>query len=236
MYYVDLVMTQPTKTDTLHILKKAKSIGASLAGIASVSELQISPSHKSFGAIQWPSRGESLLVLALEHNKNDPDMDWWGVEDGTSGNRLLKNISMELKTYLYDEFNEKAWLLQYQPGVFLKDAAVLAGVGIMGINNLLVTPEYGPRIRLRVLLIESEFAPTCQLEYSPCDSCNHACWHTCPQDAFTSGKYDRERCQRQMAKDEKNRMTVKNEKQGESVISIVKYCRACEFACPIGNR
>ncbi|CAB1081528.1 hypothetical protein D1AOALGA4SA_9178 [Olavius algarvensis Delta 1 endosymbiont] len=45
-------------------------------------------------------------------------------------------------------------------GIFFKDSGVLAGLGSIGKNNLLVTPEYGPRIRVWPLLFDAELKPT----------------------------------------------------------------------------
>ena len=50
-------------------------------------------------------------------------------------------------------------------GVFLKDAAVLAGLGCIGNNNMLVTQSYGPRIRLRALFLNVELEPTGPVEF-----------------------------------------------------------------------
>lgn len=65
-----------------------------------------------------------------------------------------------------------------------KDAAVLAGLGTMGRNSLLITPEFGPRVRLACLVTE---AP---LEHTPpavqedlCVGCN-ACIRACPAHAI----------------------------------------------------
>ena len=41
-------------------------------------------------------------------------------------------------------------------GLFLKDAAVLSGLGIIGKNNLLLHPAWGPRIRLRSILMDGD--------------------------------------------------------------------------------
>lgn len=220
---------------SLHIVEQAKTAGASSAGIVSVSDLQRSPSHRSLKTDEWAAQGKSVLVVALEHKETEPELDWWGIQGGTVGNRRLQDILEGLKAYLRADHDIEALLLPYSPGVFLKDAAVLAGIGMIGVNNLLVMPEYGPRVRLRALLLRSELTPTGPVEYSPCDSCNHPCWEACPQRVYAVGRYDRQRCQQQMAEDERNRVMVKPETPEGLPMSIVKYCRACELACPVGE-
>jgi epoxyqueuosine reductase len=123
------------------IIEKARSLGASLAGIAGTASLENSPSYQVYGKVDWLAEAKSVLVLALVHEKNEPELDWWGVPGGTRGNQRLKKISIGLKKYLDDEFNINAQTLPYQladGGIFLKDAAALAGLGIIGANNLLI--------------------------------------------------------------------------------------------------
>jgi epoxyqueuosine reductase len=110
---------------------------------------------------------------------------------------------------------------------------VLAGLGVMGANNLLITPQYGPRIRLRGLLLEEDLPTTQALPFSPCETCDRRCWQACPQQAFRSDTYDRSGCRAQMRKDELNRRAVETAQWGW--ITYVKYCRACELACPVGD-
>jgi epoxyqueuosine reductase len=59
-----------------------------------------------------------------------------------------------------------------------KHAAELAGMGTLGRNSLLITPEFGPRIRLACLLTEAilEPSPTAQKDFcSGCDACIRIC-------------------------------------------------------------
>jgi len=98
-----------------------------------------------------------VLVLALVHDEGESELDWWDGERGTPGNRRLESIAKSLRQWLKEDLNSDAHLLPYhveKGGIFLKDAAVLAGLGTIGMNNLLITPEFGPRVRLRALLLD----------------------------------------------------------------------------------
>jgi epoxyqueuosine reductase len=137
----------------------------------------------------------------------------------------MKTVS-ELETWLEREVGIQCFKLPYhveRGGVYLKDAAVLAGLGCIGKNNLLVTPQYGPRLRLRGMLTDSDLPSTGVIGFDPCIACPMPCRTSCPQAAFArqrytravyelealparSGAYDRFRCNRQMERDESNYM------------------------------
>lgn len=210
------------------LIEKAVSFGATLAGIAGAQALRDSPSHKACAELEWPKQAGSALVLALAHQETEPELDWWGGDCGTAGNKRLHTVSGQLKQWLRKELGVDSWVLPYQPeksGILLKDAAVLAGLGTIGANNLLVTPKYGPRVRLRALFLDAELEPTGPIDFSPCGGCPMPCWKTCPRQAFASGSYDAARCRLQMREDESKR----------SAAAGVKYCRACELSCPAGR-
>lgn len=222
---------------TFQIVKKAQSFGASLAGIVRVSELRGSPSVRASGSdMFWLLDNQSVLVAALEHPIKEPELDWWGTEGGTEGNYRLRIICERLRSVLAREFNIKSQRLKYQPGdmgIYLKDAAVLAGLGVIGANNLLITPQHGPRVRLLGLLLDAEIPATEAMQFSPCETCGRPCLSACPQQAFRSGSYDRTSCSKQMQKDESNRTTMETDQWGR--VACIKYCRACELACPLGK-
>ena len=186
---------------------------------------------------EWPTDAKSVLVLCLHHPEDKPQLDWW---DGgnTMGNRQLMEISDSLKQWLKEEHGPNALPLPYHVewgGLFLKDAAVLAGLGIVGRSNLLLNPEWGPRIRFCSILIEGELEPTKPIEgFSPCESCGEICHSACPQDVFSTGAYYRPNCIVQLNADIANKMP--EGEVGEDGIPrlVIKYCRACEFACPAG--
>jgi len=74
------------------------------------------------------------------------------------------------------------WPLPYHienGGIYLKDAAVLAGLGTIGRNNLLITPEFGPRVRLRALLAGVDLPPTGPAGFDPCEGCPAPCLTDC---------------------------------------------------------
>ena len=219
------------------IIEKAGSFSGIKAGIARLEDILNAPSYQVVPEgewSEWPPDARSVLVLGLSHPEDNPRLDWWD-GDNTLGNRRLVEICDSLRQWLKEEHGLSALPLPYhveRGGIFLKDAAVLAGLGIVGRNNLLLNPEWGPRIRFRSILIDEELEPSRPVAgFSPCDSCGEMCHEACPQDAFSTGVYCRPDCIVQMNSDEASKMP-----DGECGISrlVIKYCRACEFACPVG--
>lgn len=252
------------------IIETAIENGASLAGIANAEALKSSPSHviytkmgdyQGIGTVRdgdtlpahqlfnWPDSAISVLVIGLSHPKNQPELDWWDGR-GTPGNRMLIDIMKRTRHQIENRLKISTRELHYyveKGGVFLKDAAVLAGLGRIGKNNMLVTPSYGPRIRLRALFLAAEIEPTGPADFDPCADCNIYCRRVCPEHAMDEklavfefisdseslpardGAYSRERCNIRMEKD-----VAESRSSGEQ--HPIKYCRKCEFVCPAGEK
>jgi epoxyqueuosine reductase len=221
------------------IIKKARKLGASQAGLVSVASIRDSPSHRAYREIQLSSEANSVVVLALMHDQTDPQLDWWDGKHGTEGNRILINIGKDLARWLAQKYGITARDLAYQVdegGIFLKDAAVSAGLGALGKNNLLITPDFGPRVRLRAFSIDADVEPTGPIDFAPCETCDMPCRQTCPQGAFQSGSYDRSLCNEQMEHDKENALTSNEADYVNSSGILIKYCRVCEFACPVARK
>jgi epoxyqueuosine reductase len=255
------------------IIEKAKALGASLAGVADVAQLKQSPSHLVYpniecnsgagadgtaddaasGGVFWPEGFKSAVVIALEHSEEQPELDWWHGKRSPPGNRILMRISAALSKWVVQTLGLSTHRLPYhidRGGIFLKDAAVLAGLGCIGKNNLLVTPEFGPRIRLRAMLIDVAIATTGPIAYDPCGLCDQPCRRACPQGAFDDtpmssdqmgltalpgrdGSFSRSVCNIQMVEDIDAAGQGINPRSGH-MEKIVKHCRRCELACPVG--
>lgn len=270
------------------IIDTAKEMGAAIAGIASVELLKKSPSHdmlgrfgtkidgvhsfegmvEGFNEIKWPARVKSALVIAVSHPKDKPELDWTNASGDTPGNRILQRINRELAAWIEETLSIKTHKMAYwveKGGIYLKDTAVLAGLGCIGRNNLLITPGLGPRVRLRAMLLEDELTPTGPTAFDPCDSCKEFCRKACPQNAFDrvvlssaetgmyalpgrDGCFSRAKCSIQMDEDVKDSdMAVGKEfLSGLDQLAVetrglsqtegrIKWCRRCELACPVGN-
>jgi epoxyqueuosine reductase len=215
------------------IIDKAKALGATLAGIADAEALKSSPSYKAHGKCNLGEDVKSVVALALEHNEAEPELDYWDALPGrTPGNRKLIEIGKQLKKWLKVEYVIESKVLTYtikKGGTFLKDAGALAGLGIVGKNNLLIAPEFGPRVRLGALAVNVELKPSRLSEFAPCDGCEMPCRAACPQEAFSTGSFNLPRCRKQMDIDEKSTKTSLLPK------IIIKYCRECEINCIVGK-
>ncbi len=221
-----------TGEEEVRIVQKALACGASLAGIASVAALAASRTYARGQQIKCAVEGHSLLVMALAQGVQWSEFDWWDSRPGaTPGNRRLVEIMNQVVDWLAEKQGIHSETLPYnieKGGIFLKSAAILAGIGTIGKNNLLITPAFGPRVRLRAVLIERELAQTGPGEFNPCEACDMPCRRACPQGAFESGDFDRKRCSIQMRID-------KLEKGPSYIEAPVKFCRTCELACPLAN-
>ena len=218
------------------------------SGVGTVKDEDGEQSKRLFA---WPDSVKSVLVIGLAYPKDKPELDWWDGR-GTPGNRVLIDIIKQTSLQIENNLKLKTHKLHYyveKGGVFLKDAAVLAGFGCIEKNNMLVTPSYGPRIRLRALFIEVDISPTGPIAFDPCSDCKVNCRRVCPENAMDErapvfesieysehlpgqdGFYNREICNIRMEKDvsESKKVQVNEE-------FIIKYCRKCEFVCPVGRK
>jgi epoxyqueuosine reductase len=233
------------------ILAKAKDLGFSLAGIARIEDLKASksfeiydnkPYYPEYKGVEWKPEHKSVLVWALAHPPSEPVLDWWSlkVPGFTPGNRVLRKQSRRMRIWLGEELGINALSLPYQieyGGTFLKDSAVLAGLGVIGKNNLLVTPELGSDLRLRGIFIEAELEPTGPIEgFDPCNGCDMPCHRACPRGAFRSGSYEQSLCKKEMDQNDADFEVMDGSVMGiEEASEVIVYCRGCENACPVGD-
>ena len=64
-----------------------------------------------------------------------------------------------------------------------RHAAQRAGIGVFGKNSLLLSPEFGPRIRLTSVVTDAALEPSVPLDVDLCGDCD-ICLHACPVDVF----------------------------------------------------
>lgn len=260
------------------LLGKLRELGADLAGVASLEALRFGPSERLFpimkdhtrdhfaqeitiglphGSVYWEEEARSVIVFAVAHPEDRPEMDWWCGEIDPPGNKKLMDISSSFRKYCAEVFPDmRVWPKRYhveRGGVYLKEAACMAGLGTIGRNNLLITPEYGPRVRLRAMTLSAELPPTGPVPFDPCSGCDEPCRKGCPQKAFKEviytpeetgidrlpgrdGTYYRAACNEQMRENEKNAQEGILPQVSDRPEKIIKYCRSCELLCPVGKK
>jgi len=193
----------------LEIKEQAKHMGADLVGICSARVLNENPPDP-----KWPQVPEkvwqscrSVIVLA----KRIP----WGMFQAEGMlpkqsvphmvmNRL-GDIALDLAYYLEERgfhavpMSQQQTDLNLKKGTYgplsLRHVAVEAGLGTLGLNLFLLTPEYGPRVYLVVVLTDAEIEPDRRLEKRLClgPSCGR-CLLICPGDAVGHWALDKRRC------------------------------------------
>lgn len=207
------------------IQEKSTRWGADLVGFANVERFVRYPQ------VNRPPEGtKTVIVLAIW--MEDPILDLWlhlpswkdqGKPPRAFEDEILRGVSLRLSLLLERE-GYWAQPAPYEPGLYLKEAGVLAGLGMIGKNNLLITGEYGPRIRLRAVNTNAPLKPDPIIEnIDYCSECN-LCVDACPSNAFDGGKYDREICLSYC-------QTNLREVSQHSVL----WCMECSNVCPIGK-
>lgn len=105
---------------------------------------------------------------------------------------ILKDIEIVLKEECIKYYippvaqqNEEDLLAVFS----FKYAAVNAGLGWIGKNDVLITEKYGPRVRLSAVLVDYPFETGRKITESGCGSCNR-CVDICPHKALKGLNWD----------------------------------------------
>ncbi|MFA5331627.1 MAG: 4Fe-4S binding protein [Methanoregula sp.] len=151
-------------------------------------------------------------------------------------NTLLDSCGYRISLFLNAAGHPSVWIprdgygsievLIKNPVAFFshRHAAYYAGLGNFGVNNMLLTPEYGPRIRFASIFTTAEIAGEPLYEKPLCTRCMK-CVSACPAEAiprtgYPEGRTDKKACA--LNSRELNRRHI-------------SPCGGCIRVCPVGN-
>ena len=186
-----------------------------------------------FNKFNKENRPESYLknaksVIVIGFHLYDLILDAWSRDEMKEksyhfADSILVDQCHQIKSFLAKK-GFKSKIIPYIPGLNIKDAAALAGIGPIGKNNLLITKTFGSQVRLRALVTVAELAygtPIYESEY--CKNCN-ICVDSCPSGALEGGKYHRALCYNYC---QENLINLSE--------NTVIWCNKCIESCPVGK-
>jgi epoxyqueuosine reductase QueG len=230
------------------IKRKCGELGIPLVGISSVKRWETPPSELPHNFNEWiPSdfwphsifpEANSVIVIGLPVTLPivDTAPSIYYHELYYTVNNILDEDAYKLANYLTEKSHPSLFLprdgygdihvLLKKPLAFFshKHAAYLAGLGTFGLNNVLLTPEYGPRVRFTSIFTMAELEPSPVLKKELCIRCLK-CAECCPADAIsTNGNFpppmDKIKCA---------------ERSRELRETFNNPCGICIKVCPIGE-
>lgn len=258
---------------------KARALGADLVGIARGAVLDAHPPDparpQTPGRIT-PEDSRSVIVLARRLLAGTNRLR--GADDRHkqySTELVLSDLEdIELKlVYFLEEHGHPSITVppahfdarHYDPNgdtrgpLSLAHAAVEAGLGTLGLNLMLLTPEFGPRVILGAVLTGAELEPDRPLAHALCpgESCGR-CLLACPADAILQWGLDKGRCaplasphgfayltshlERMIRAEPEERLALLKSKESfmtwQSIlrgVGVYSGCTRCVDVCPVGR-
>ncbi|MBT8506842.1 4Fe-4S ferredoxin [Methanomicrobiaceae archaeon CYW5] len=154
----------------------------------------------------------------------------------TTVNTLLDQYTYRLASYLNGEGYPSVFVprdgygsidvLLENPVAFFshRHAAYMAGLGTFGVNNMLLTPEYGPRVRFGSVLTTAELPEDPVMEEELCTRCME-CVLRCPAGALEEGEYPAVLTDKKACAENSERLHRKR----------IAPCGICLKVCPVGR-
>jgi epoxyqueuosine reductase QueG len=139
-----------------------------------------------------------------------------------------------VKPTVYDLELDDNYLRTLRTGVSHKMAATRAGLGWIGKTDLLITPEYGPRVRLGTVLFgyDGEIAAH-TIDESRCGDCN-ICVEKCPAGAATGALWNIRTDRDEYYDPHLCRETARRLSR-ERLDEEISLCGICVSVCPYGK-
>jgi ferredoxin len=131
---------------------------------------------------------------------------------GVKGMEDLEGVSRKISLYLTTKGHFAEAVDPKEEGIDIKRFATSASLGAIGKNSLVITPEFGPRVRFAVILTDALIEVDEPSEFNFCDGCS-ACIEACPAGAISESGYDVSLCEH----------------------SKGNVCVICMEACPVGE-
>lgn len=246
-------------TLTEDLRKKAFEVGFAAVGISTPDMLQGLPHGKVWDiySLHYPEEElpsvKSVILLGyyVWDKAFNIQVDSARLSNrGTHANMVKKRY--ESYQLYYEVMKNKAWIVsdylakrgfesKQSLSIPLKTSAVKCGLGCQGKNTLLVTPNYGPMVRLISVLTTAELDVNEPFEEDLCHDCQK-CVTACPTKALEPYKLKVNRCMTYSAENPSAKDVSEDVKELERKLvqtpTSCSYieCTTCIDACPIGKR
>ena len=264
------------------VTNKAKALGADLVGIADAAVMNENPPDPKDP--RRPSDvsdydADRVIVLAKRFNSGTTRLTRWDERHKYYNDELtltlLEEVSLELVLWLEKQgypalivppTHVDPWRYRGDPNEHMKPmlsldhAAVEAGMGTLGLNRQLLTPEYGPRVMLAGVLTSAPVEAGTKMEKALCHGpeCGR-CLRACPGDVVQHWDRDWKACDRfrsphgffqltefleeiiNAGTPEAQRAMLRSEASfniWQSILrgsGVVTGCRRCQDVCPVGD-
>jgi epoxyqueuosine reductase len=151
-------------------------------------------------------------------------------------NTLLDTSGYRISLFLNAEGFPSIWIprdgygsigiLKENPCAFFshRHAAFLAGLGTFGINNMLLTEKFGPRVRFVSIFTSADLPPDPLIKKSLCKKCME-CVNICPVKAFGGKEYPEGLTDKKACAERSEALYKKH----------ISPCGFCIKVCPIGE-
>ncbi len=213
---------------TSRVKKIAQDLGAKIVGVAEADRFGEAPEGHRPNVILGDAKSVVVLAIPLLKGviKNAPSREYF--LNYFMINHELNRIALHLGRYLESEGYEAVPIPASSPyninenrgDLSHRHAAVLAGIGILGKNNLLITRNYGPRVRLVSIVTNAPLIGDEPLNENFCKGCE-ACVKFCPVNALETGYTNKEKCISQL------------KKIGKELNTSELICGVCIKVCPL---
>jgi epoxyqueuosine reductase len=226
---------------TKKVKQMAISRGAHLVGIAAAEPMNAG-ALKDHRPVDYMPEAISIIVIGGRMPATAvnglPETRLFYTKQFFILNGKLNSLSYDLSLFLEDEGFKALAVPPDQPYSLMelagmisnKHAAQLAGVGHFGINNLLLHPQYGPRVRLATIITNAPLEPDAPYTRNICQEamhiCKASCASGCPAGALSkNGSINKEKCAIYM---------WNLPKYGRDEVRSVR-CGLCIKNCPVGS-
>lgn len=272
----------PTSLTAEAVKSKAKELGADLVGIADGAIMDQYPPDPDYP--RTPSHitaidGARVIVLAKRISFATSRLPAWNDQHKFYGDELLisalEELALDLVFWMEDN-GAPALLVPYHhvdPLKFEKGmdtqathplsaehAAVEAGLGTLGLNYQLITPEFGPRVILGLVMTSADIMPDTKLKNALClgPECGR-CLKACPADAVQHWGRDWASCDKYRSPfgfeflsdyltsilkepDQVQKIGMLRGMESSEIFQamlrgsgIITGCRRCADVCPVGE-
>jgi len=182
-----------TRAMTRAVKNAARMYGAALAGIAEIDRRWLYTADRSGEPYEIPESIDRAIVMAIE-------MDYEGISTSPAFPSAL-STAVGYSTMAFVEIELTAFIrrLGFRAVPCGNDIALSvplaidAGLGQYGRHGLLITKEYGPRVRIAKVLTDMPLLPDrpdtgfCDAVVRFCETCEK-CAHHCPSKSIPKGK------------------------------------------------